>query len=577
MNNFMTYICANYEIIPDEKNQFSFNKAAKTLALSTTTFNKYMATFNYMSRKPRFILPKIQMLPDNLYDPVHSLPSEKVFFHYRLNKRNTHTKQGKEDLLDSLTSASKTTTEYSSLRIFHQNKDPLMNNILSFLTSKLALQDNSTFTKEKSIKTKRSQIDLSIESISIVFKKKGMVGMQKVIFPFDLMPFFYAVNHEHFLFFLSKVINISQDIATISINFNVLKDIVSKFIKFAPLLKGDSHFYKNIISKVANWKYDWIYNDQIFQLTIELPVVQCVLYGNNSKPKIKFVKVIEQSKVVELLKSNFVQWDNSMLLYLSQYKDFRGYAKELNRPQIKTISNKLMIVNLDNIVPSIDLDRQYYDFFITSKDESFYIKLFSYQFEVSIVFNVNESFTEFIIPTQLQDIYRLEALKAYFDLNELIKKCLIINKNDKTATLNSEIYKTIDESVLIKRDLQDNSVFKQDKMINVNGPRIDWKIFGRNIGNESTEGIKIIENSTELSPELISDLLSKPIHEWSSAIQANHKSFEADLSLFCSRRRSSLSKARSINKRKTFNKSPTIVMRNKKKTKNNGLINLLVI
>ena len=379
-----------------------------------------------------------------------------------------------------------------------------LNNILN----KNNFHKNITFNGRTAIKKQKMEFKLDIYSLCFKFfslsdnninntKEKEV---QKLYFPFVLMPLFYMLDFSSFKTFLSEIIIFNKDNNCFEyIKENLLIKIVKKYFDFINnSLENKKDYINNITynkkETMFSLLYDWIitnyslngeeeekndnnlknefYNNyKCFKLKIVLPKIK--FYVNNLKIKVN--RFLSKYTIAKILQNKFQKWEKYVFFDLFSIKRF------------KVIINLIMI-NKYNKIPlkKIKLNKNYqvhnqnYEFFLTQigEDNSLYYTFIPYT--ILIVFGEKIKKFQKINLNLKESINLVKLGKAWGIINTLFK-CMFIDKLKnyiffKFELLEDEHCNTIKE----KNDKNNNHLIIKNSDNDTNTNNNIKKVFTKN-------------------------------------------------------------------------------------------------
>ena len=282
-----------------------------------------------------------------------------------------------------------------------------------------------------------------------------------VKFPFEFLYFFFGLNFDYFLIFLTKIIEFNFDKNIFELNYD-------KFLENYNLLKKTTFFYDihSFIEKYENtnikeyFRYNWDINTtnnnnnnneniiKNFLVKIQLPKMS-ISIENNFKKNSVFYANIEINQLLLFLKNNFLNWDQYILSYFSEFKLFRfvknnllsadknDYNKNIFNDKCKVNDNDINNIkdlkkrkyNLNKtyiILNNIKTNNKSYEFFYTNNDENYFLQLIL----PKIIVNYKDcnSYLNKQFDLDSKTFIKLNKLRKSFNSKDIIKYCLIFIK-----------------------------------------------------------------------------------------------------------------------------------------------------
>ena len=285
----------------------------------------------------------------------------------------------------------------------------------SSLNNKYTFYNLKKFGKEK--------IDLYLKSLTIKISKNDKVNYEFSL-PLNIIPFFYSINYKDFIFFITKLISISDN--KIIFNSDLIESSIKEIINKKSLFNKNSIFFETD----KNLKYYLLFNDELYEFEILYPYIE--LIKENS---IKIIKNAGKAFIYYLLNNNFYNWGNLTLCYLISFKDFRQYIYQIYQNK----DEDMKVYNIDNLILSNTI---YSKFKINDKSEKYFyflsqfpnkdsnkivfFRLYFYKVKVICVGK------EYTYEMSYNDMKKLYLLQKEYNLDDIINKCLITDiKNEK--------------------------------------------------------------------------------------------------------------------------------------------------
>ena len=280
-----------------------------------------MSSYRKSKHIDNFKFPSIKKFPQNPLQTINyvnyhqrmlTLYNESSFG-YRVNTEpnySDHSLSKYTNLISISNNFKKTDIDEQSLIEKIQNFKQI--HILKFLRGNLELKDNLTeeMKLEKEVKQSlRNYVffDLSLESISLEIYEKQYLSdnndsnceiekqfIQKIVLPFDILPFFYSISLENFLLFLSQILpwEINKN-NTFTLDYENIKQSIKDFISICPILDIESNYFHNTFKKNLSFTYDWIRDNKIYEIHIFPPKLKCNLKNTNKDKQIHFELIPE--------------------------------------------------------------------------------------------------------------------------------------------------------------------------------------------------------------------------------------------------------------------------------------------
>ena len=370
---------------------------------------------------------------------------------------------------------------------------------------------NIAFNEKTAIKRKKIEFNLGIYSLCFKFYKLSdsynnkKKEIQKLYFPFELIPIFYLLDFTSFKVFLSEIISFNQYSNCFEyIKENLLIYKLKKYINYiSNSLEYSSIFLDNITynknEKLFPLIYDWIVtkhfqNDEekknninitgesannnimYFKLKIVLPKIKI----NVDNLVINIIKLLDKHIIANLLQKKFENWEKFIFFDLFSTKRF------------KIISNLILLNKYNNFpMKKIHLYNKYhiqnkkYEFFLTQIGENY---SFHYSFVPNIILVLfGEQKKKFQkINMNIKESKNLNKFGQNWGIINTLFKYMFLDKTknkiffrfDLLEDENDELYNAIltekikncilDEDSLCNLDIDKNSKYNFKKGINKN-------------------------------------------------------------------------------------------------------------
>ena len=381
--------------------------------------------------------------------------------------------------------------KFENLNNYKEMIDFFIENIENYHFSSI----NNKYTFYNLKKFGKEKIDLYLKSLTIKISKNDKVNYEFSL-PLNIIPFFYSINYKDFIFFITKLISISDN--KIIFNSDLIERSIKEIINKKLLFNKNSIFFETD----KNLKYYLLFNDELYEFEILYPYIE--LIKENS---IKIIKNAGKAFIYYLINNNFYNWGNLTLCYLSSFKDFRQYIYQIYQNK----DEDMKVYNIDNLILSNTI---YSKFKINDKSEKYFYFLSQFPNKNSnkIVFfrvyfykvKVICGGKEYTYEMSYNDMKKLYLLQKEYNLDDIINKCLI------TDIKNEKVYFSLD---LIKGHDINKNFFQHEKIhtILIKSPRIHWF---ENIHSERLNSNEIITETYNFNNELIESLINNPLQSF---------------------------------------------------------------
>lgn len=434
---------------------------------------------NHMVLKPKIFVQKKKR------DIIDYLDNEDIMMTY-LNKKDY-------DILND---------NYKEEQIIHILKDKVINFDSNPSTCKISYFYTKQFSPLK--------ILLSIHSISFELTNLQTNESTTLNLPLSIIPFYYAIQFDIFLLFITKIIEMSSDVKKIRIDHNSLIKYVREISNDIDLFNSKSLYYSNSLSKIS---YDWLIEDCHFKFTIIPPRLEI-----SQENKFTISKLIGKGLMCTLLIRAYENWDNLSLCYLSSFKNFRYAIGILYGQKVsKAFSERNKYYEVDDVTSFgvikknvTSLKSNSFSFFITL-NQDMYIRNFFFTF-FSYTLNIILLKEEYNFDITFENMKFWFSLKENYPISSIVKKCLFIT-NDK-AELNIDLLKGIPydkmENFFASKE-SDNTSTLHSLIVSEQEPRLEWRdilsVSNTNV-NEITNHHYIIKST------LLSNLIDNELKGW---------------------------------------------------------------
>ena len=389
--------------------------------------------------------------------------------------------------------------------------------IINNLNKKVINNDKKEFIKTFDFNLKNlSKISLSIFPIKIKIENNQTKEKIKLALPLNIIPFFYSVSYDIFILFISKLLVINNlKINDFNLDYNSINFYIKEICENLNLFDQNSNlFYYKSQKKHC---YPLYLIDLEFELTIIPPILEI------KKENLKFSKIIDKGLLIHLFMNDFENWNIFSLCYLSSFKIFRKYCNKLfynslNNQKPQKFKIDKLLLNYSN---HFHVHKEKYNIkdnkfkflmklFIEKSYKIVFINFYSYIIEI-IYKNKNNIFN-----ISFEQMNKLVELKKYFNIQDIINKCILINnKNSDNLNFSFDLiknlkFKDITSDFFYPLEEEKNSNFIK---INILNPRFEWKDI---MLSKSTSNVKILETfNYVISDELLIKLINNPFLKWS--------------------------------------------------------------
>lgn len=390
--------------------------------------------------------------------------------------------------------------------------------IITFLKNKISSHTDkySMHHKITSFYTRQfppKEIKLSLISISFEFiNSKNESNI--LYLPFSTIPLYYSISDDIFYLFITKIIDISNEINEIKIDIASIIKFNKEIYNDIDMFGENSKFYSTNLSKQT---FDWLTDKEHYKIIIRPPQLEI-----KQENVFTFRKLIGKGLMCKLLENNYENWDILSLCYLSSFKNFRNAIGILYGKKVNTkLNNKGKIYDVDeeltqaNKLASNDGSKSHtFSFFTTITQEmmlkNFFFTFFSYTISIDL-HNITHCFN---IP--FENMKFLFDLSSKYDIQNIIKKCLFIKEEKPELNLNllkGIPYDKLDNffSSEVPKNKEDIDSSISDLTIKVQAPRLGWKDI---LLVANTTVNDITHHNYCINIGLLDQLLNNKLKEW---------------------------------------------------------------
>ena len=336
-----------------------------------------------------------------------------------------------------------------------------MKNINYFDDSNYIKNSNFSIKNNFPLSSKYSGFFFELTICSMCLKFKENSEIKRILLPFEFLAMFYMLDFQLFKLFLSEIIHYDKESKSLAINN---EEVMSKFRKYCRYINSNiyKHDFKEYFSKTTykvkenlyNLEYDWIISDikssrdnSSVKLKISLPKINFKILDKN----IIFTKHISKETIINIFKSNNINWEKYVLYELFMNKKFRNIVSNANINNYYYNNN---LIRLDNYLKLANNNNQkYYEFFITYKElkNSYFFRYHSYLL-LMINGKTNKYFEK--LQLSLKDSYFFNKFVKFWGFLGTLNKCREINKQngkyyynfDILSNISNDLYKILSHS-----------------------------------------------------------------------------------------------------------------------------------
>ena len=434
----------------------------------------------------------------------------------------------------------------------------LINSLNNISLDKNLFNNNEHLAKISSLKFDSLTIKLKLSGLSLKFyelkkkRKKNFINITNfnenkistIKFPFEFIYFFYGLNFDSFLVFLTNIIEYNYSNNSFEINYDNFNDNYNLYKSTFSFYNFDSFIEKYNHQNIKEYfKFNWDINIENEDKREKKKIKNCLLkillpkmsisIQNNINKKSKFYANIEYSQLCHFLKNNFLNWDKYILNYFSEFKLFRYVRNNLlsadknffphndndinNFKDLKKVRYNLNRTNI--ILNNIKTNNKSYIFFFTTykseeknKKNNYFLQITLPKIYVNYRDNNSSINKEFDI--DIKTMTKLNKLRKSFNPKDIIKYCLLFikgknhnrfSKNGSVKKINSnfeKINKQNSGKYLSKFSIKNNQIENISQLgrnaDNLNEDIIDIKLnLDENIFNFDEDILKYIKVDDE--------------------------------------------------------------------------------
>ena len=317
------------------------------------------------------------------------------------------------------------------------------------------------FRRKTDVKKENIKMKLDIHSLCFKFftlNNNKEKKIQKLYFPFTLIPLFYLLDFISFKVFLSEIITFNES----NNCFEYIKEnlLINKINEFINYINNSLEINRNYINDITYNKkeaffpliYDWIITKKYlneeeeesnnyyrcFKLKIVLPKIKFSFDNLN----IKINKLINKHIIAYLLNNKFKQWKKFIFFDLFSSKRFRIITNLIMLNKYNEISIKKIELNTNYKIKSKE-----YEFFITQIGENNSLFYTLVPFVVLILIGKNEKKFQ-KINLDLKESINLAKYGKHWGIINTLLKCMYLDKMKNKISFNLDLLSDKDKSAL---------------------------------------------------------------------------------------------------------------------------------
>jgi hypothetical protein len=296
----------------------------------------------------------------------------------------------------------------------------------------------------KKFKNCEKSIELKFKSFSMKFYKNN-VEVTYIMLPLQFILLFSLLSLEEIILCLAHCYsNDSFNLANI--------DVITEKIKLDNI---DVYDFNN------NIKFIWIKDQVIYEVVLSRPVAIFSIKHKNSI----FSKFIDKELLIHLYMSDFNKWDEYVLNYLKENKNFRLYFNSFLSKSIFLNNQSIKIERNKDIICHSEHKEQLYGI-ISENSRNIFIKFYGFMLE----HKDNESNKQSL---NWKHTLAMLKLSQSVNLSTYINKRVILSPKSSEFIFNEKILDNINhDNIIINKTAVISNINHKVKIIN---PHLDWQ------------------------------------------------------------------------------------------------------
>ena len=359
---------------------------------------------------------------------------------------------------------------------------------------------NNTFDKSKLSLTnflskENIQYELNIYSLCVKFRKlnDNKNKKQRLYFKFKYLPIFYLLDYQTFKAFLSEVIYFDNK----SNNFSFIKEkfdeVINKYYNYinnnlnnAKSNINDITFFKNEFHFPLAYKWiifnkDFVGNENnlnikdednknenekkviIFELKIELPKIKFKFLKYDTKIRSDLKKHL----MIQLMKTDFIEWEELILLELFFYKKFRFVINSILANKDKYYKQKIYLLSNNyakNQIKDIKNNvNKNFEFYLSEINEIFSNYYIFNPYKIALKSTKNNYSQE--VNLTLRESKILYKIGKYWGLVNTLLKCITYNnESNNKVYFKFDIFENISPNFIKASGTKNKNIEKGDQI-----------------------------------------------------------------------------------------------------------------
>ena len=359
---------------------------------------------------------------------------------------------------------------------------------------------NESFDKAKLSKTnylskENIQYELNIYSLCIKFKMlNGNKNMrQRLYIKFKYLPIFYLLDYQTFKAFLSEIIYYDKKSNNFSFIEEKLDEVINKYYNYInnnlDKMKyniNEITFFKNefcfpLVYKWIVFNNDFINNENnlnikdednknenekktmIFEFKIELPKIKFKILKYDTKIRSNLKKHL----MIQLMKIDFLEWEELILLELYFYKKFRFIINSIltnnnkyHKQKIHLLSEKFSLNQYKELKNNINKN---FELYISEINENFSNYYIFNPYKIALKSTINNYYQE--VDLTLRESKILYKFGKYWGIINTLLKCITYNNDiDNKVYFKFDIFENISPNYIKAYGTTNKNIEKKEQV-----------------------------------------------------------------------------------------------------------------
>ena len=277
-------------------------------------------------------------------------------------------------------------------------------------------------------------------------EKEHIKNVQKLYLPFKYIPLIFLLSYSSFKVFISELIFFDDKNNKFHfVDSEIMENIIKKYSEFCKNkikmhnIENNQSVFKDIIYNENEFHYNYIFywiiydnrceniKKKIFKFKIIFPLISLKI----DNYEIIFHKFINKCLIFDLIKTNFISWDRSLLYNLFLDKKLRKSLTNILKRQRNFLLYQFSSKNIGPVIDNSIAKKNNFDFFLTEISEDLNYNHYYYfaPFKATIMsktrnkYNIHDS-----VCLELNEATKIYKLAKHFGLIGIISKCIFYNK-----------------------------------------------------------------------------------------------------------------------------------------------------